>query len=95
MFAQGTYLSGSGVATGALPSPELLINCGHAWALILIVLALCCALLWIVAEPGDAWGRTLPWRIVNRLLQADRSGRVPTTQGASFFQILAVRRKES
>jgi hypothetical protein len=49
MFVQG----------GALPVPELLISSGHVRALIGIVLALCCAVLWVITQPGEA-GHVIP-----------------------------------
>lgn len=41
-------------ATGAIPAPQLLIGHGPAWVLILCLLALCCALLWLVTKSSGA-----------------------------------------
>ena len=51
MLIQGTYPSG-GVAAGVIPVPQLLIGSAQAWTLILLLLALCCGLLWLLTTPA-------------------------------------------
>lgn len=52
MFVTGTFLQGS-VGLGELPASGLLIDCGHAAALIAVALAVCCGCLWLLSRPGD------------------------------------------
>ncbi len=56
MLIQGTYPSGV-VAAGVIPVPQLLIGPAQAWALILILLALCCGLLWLLTKPAPSAAR--------------------------------------
>ncbi len=46
MFAQSPF--SLGIATGVVPAPQLMVGGAEALALIVLLLAVCCGLLWLL-----------------------------------------------
>jgi len=51
MFAESMFLRGA-VGMSMLPTSGVLIDLGYAWLLILVLLTLCCGLLWALSRPA-------------------------------------------
>jgi len=44
---------GNGIASAIVPATQLLLGPVQAWVLVLILLALCCGILWVVTRPAS------------------------------------------
>ncbi len=51
-------LSGA-IADAIVPAKELIIGSGQAWVLLIVLLILCCTVLWLLTQPAD---RNVPVR---------------------------------
>ena len=86
MFIQATF-PGS-VAAGTMVTPQLLIGLGHAWVLLVTLLAACCGILWYLSRPS---GAATPIRAPVRSSETKtkRSGRFkPRPRGKGDFGTL-------
>lgn len=86
MFIQATFPSS--VADGTMVTPQLLIDLGYAWVLLVTLLAACCAILWFLSKPS---GVSPPLRPLVRSsdTKTKRSGRFkPRPRGRGDFGTL-------
>ena len=77
MFLQAIFPSG--VADGTMITPQLLVGFGNAWVLLVVLLAVCCGILWLLSKPSRAATGTSASSVQSSHTKTKRSGRFRLT----------------
>ena len=86
MFNQAIFPNS--LAGGTMVTPQLLIGFGHAWVFLVILLAVCCGILWLLSKPSRAATRTGA-SVQSSHTKTKRSGRFkPRPEGKRDFGTL-------